>query len=633
MKRSPVVTGLIVANVLVFAVLAWRQWTLTFSDPDDFLVLLFTGANFNPLTLGGQPWRLLSSMFMHANAIHLLVNMMALYNIGSVLEEKIGSTRILVIYMIAGIAGGLASLVFNLFLASVGASGAIFGIYGYLLLSEIVENYYNREALQSILISFAIFLVVTYLLAQQANVDNAAHAGGFAAGLILAAWHTFTKRRSLFLLFVILFISPVALLIVPKGQLRYFELFQRVIRTEERLDGVKRQNLDNGPFLDSLKTLSVSWDSLKRDLDSLSSVPPGLMHDTSVMASYIALRKREVDYHIRWIERESYIYRDSLEVTYAALNDLPRFEHPLGLRAPKPGEQAAADSVQKKEPAHEPIQVFYDSNWVETDNHAAARYFRLGWRDSLGRWQGDVRDYYISGKIQMKGRYTDNMHDGVFLYYSEEDHYESAGRYEREDPVGKWEYYYPNGRLHREVVYAGRTFTRSVYDTAGVAQVVNGNGRQVTWHATGAVSEEGAFENGLRQGLWRGFYADGKPYFEEYYRDNRLERGRSLDVHGNKYVYDVTSLLPYPESGMPAYRQYLRSGVKMSGLGARGEVVKLVFTVDRDGSVRDFVVLDKGCTGCAEEAIRLVKAGVRWRPALLRGQERVQAQAYLEVEF
>jgi len=632
MKRLPVVTGLIAGNALVFAVLAWRQWTLTFSDPDDFLVLLFTGANFNPLTMGGQPWRLLSSMFMHANAIHLLVNMVALYNIGSVLEQKIGSTRVFVIYMIAGIAGGLASLVFNVFLASVGASGAIFGIYGYLLLSEIVEHYHDREALQSILISFAIFLAVTYLLAVQANVDNAAHAGGFAAGLAVAAWHAVTRRRSLLLLFIILFISPLALLIVPKDQLRYFELFQQVMHTEERLDIVKQKNLDNGPYLDSLKILSARWDSLKRDLDSLGSVPAALMHDTSVMASYITLRKQEVDYQIRWIERESYTYRDSVEITYAAMNELSRFDHPLGLRMPRPGEQAA-DSVEEKEPAHEPIQVFYDSSWLETDNREAARYFRLGWRDSLGRWQGDVRDYYISGKVQMKGKYTDDMHDGVFLYYSEEGHYESAGRYEREDPVGKWEYYYPNGRLHREVVYAGRTFTRSVYDTAGVPQVVNGKGRQVTWHATGAVSEEGELENGLRQGIWRGFYADGKPYFEEYYRDNRLERGRSLDAKGNRYVYDITSLLPYPQSGMPAYKQYLQSGVRMTGLDGRGEVIRLVFTVDRDGSVRDFVVLDKGCAGCAEEAIRLVKAGVRWRPALLRGQEKVQSQGYLEVEF
>ncbi len=74
-------------------------------------------------------------------------------------------------------------------------------------------HYYNREALQSILISFwAIFLVVTYLLALQANVDNAAHAGGFAAGLILAAWHAAARRRPLLLLFVILAHQPCGII-------------------------------------------------------------------------------------------------------------------------------------------------------------------------------------------------------------------------------------------------------------------------------------------------------------------------------------------------------------------------------------------------------------------------------------
>ncbi len=79
-------------------------------------------------------------MFMHANAIHLLVNMMALYNIGSVLEEKIGNTRLFVIYMIAGI--GPADLPASRSTYSwqaLAPPGAIFGIYGYLLLSEIVD--------------------------------------------------------------------------------------------------------------------------------------------------------------------------------------------------------------------------------------------------------------------------------------------------------------------------------------------------------------------------------------------------------------------------------------------------------------------------------------------------------------
>lgn len=632
MKRFPVTVGLIVINILIFLWLAWVQQTLAFSDPEDFLALLLTGANFNPLTLGGQPWRILSSMFLHANMMHLVVNMLALYSIGTQLEQHIGSGRIFLVYMITGIAGGLASLAFNLFMASVGASGAIFGLYGYLLLTEIIQNFRDREALNSVLISFVIFLAVTYLISLQGNVDTAAHAGGFFAGLALAAIHAITRSRSVVLLFAMLVAAPFGLLLISKSQLRYYEIFQWTLQTEEALDRIKQKNLDDGPFLDSLRVLSGRWDTLRGSLLRLEPVPSGLMNDTSTMASYMALRKKEVDYHIQLVERESYIYRDSLEVTYAALASLPHVEHPLSLHIAQVGDEPE-DAGREQETSREPVQVFYDSTWAETDNPAEARYYRMGWRDSLGRWQGEVRDYYRNDKIQMKGRYTDNLHDGIFLYYSEAGRYESAGRYSREDPVGKWEYYYPNGRLHREVVYAGRTFTRTVYDTAGTAQVVNGNGRQVTWHPGGAVEEEGTLQNGWRQGLWRGYYRDGKPYFEEYYRDNQLVRGRSVDARGNRYVYDQTSFFPYPASGMPAYKKYLQSGVHMAGLAESGGAVKLVFTVKQDGTVHDFVVLETGCPGCDEVAIRLVKEGERWRPALLRGHQRIQSQAYLEVEF
>ena len=77
------------------------------------------------------------------------------------------------------------------------------------------------------------------------------------------------------------------------------------------------------------------------------------------------------------------------------------------------------------------VEQFYDKDWRECDiTHA--HYYRRGFKDSLGRWDGPVRDYYLDGGIQMKGEYKRDLRNGVFLYYSRDSLYESAGRYREE---------------------------------------------------------------------------------------------------------------------------------------------------------------------------------------------------------
>ena len=79
----------------------------------------------------------------------------------------------------------------------------------------------------------------------------------------------------------------------------------------------------------------------------------------------------------------------------------------------------------------------------------SAKFFRVGQKDSLGRWQGSVIDHFKDGEIQMKGKYQKDMKDGVFIYYSNRRTYESAGRYEKEQAVGKWENFHWNGALRK----------------------------------------------------------------------------------------------------------------------------------------------------------------------------------------
>ena len=95
--------------------------------------LAMWGGNFLPLTLE-QPWRLLSAMFLHGGIVHLGFNMWALWNTGRLAERFYGNTQLALIYVVAGLAGSMASLFFAARTGvSVGASGAIFGVVGCLL--------------------------------------------------------------------------------------------------------------------------------------------------------------------------------------------------------------------------------------------------------------------------------------------------------------------------------------------------------------------------------------------------------------------------------------------------------------------------------------------------------------------
>ena len=105
MNKTPLATYILIGiNVVVFAWLAFQQQDLMMSGNADVLAIIRAGANLNPLTLGGQPWRVISSMFLHFGIIHLLVNMYALFVLGRLLEPALGSGRFLLVYFLRQIA-------------------------------------------------------------------------------------------------------------------------------------------------------------------------------------------------------------------------------------------------------------------------------------------------------------------------------------------------------------------------------------------------------------------------------------------------------------------------------------------------------------------------------------------------
>ena len=168
-------------NVLIFVLMALNGVGIVEPSSEG---LLAWGANFKPMTLDGQWWRLLTNCFVHIGIFHLLMNMYALLFIGAQLEPLIGKTRFTAAYIVTGIGASLTSLWWHDFTISAGASGAIFGLYG-LFLAMLTTNFIEPNARKALISSIGLFVGYNLLNGLKGGIDNAAHIGGLLSGLII----------------------------------------------------------------------------------------------------------------------------------------------------------------------------------------------------------------------------------------------------------------------------------------------------------------------------------------------------------------------------------------------------------------------------------------------------------------
>lgn len=174
--KKPVVTYiLIVLNLMVFL--------YGILHGNDELINMF-GNNYE-LVQNGEFYRLFTCMFVHADILHILFNMIALYSIGPVVERYYGKSKFLLIYLVSGLLGSIFSGVFmTADSISIGASGAIFGLLG----SICYFTYYYRATLQGILRGsimpvIIINLVIGFL---STSIDLSAHIGGLIGGILIS---------------------------------------------------------------------------------------------------------------------------------------------------------------------------------------------------------------------------------------------------------------------------------------------------------------------------------------------------------------------------------------------------------------------------------------------------------------
>jgi rhomboid protease GluP len=186
LSRLPVTFGLIAACVAVYVAVALAGQTYGYplnvglvTQPREVLAL---GALLPAAVAGGEVWLLLSSMFLHSGFIHLALNMLSLYFLGSFVEQAFGRSRFLALYLCSGLAGGIAYLYFGAFdEPAVGASGAIFGLLGGVLGYSLRNGTFSWQnpLIRQLLILTALNLYFGFSVP---NISNTAHIGGLVGG-------------------------------------------------------------------------------------------------------------------------------------------------------------------------------------------------------------------------------------------------------------------------------------------------------------------------------------------------------------------------------------------------------------------------------------------------------------------
>ncbi len=172
---------LIYANIGIYIIMAvMGLGFISFKGQD----LLQWGANYGPLTKGGEWWRLLTSTFLHGGLMHLLANMYGLLFVGIFLEPLLGRAKYLTAYILTGILASVASIWWYDATVSVGASGAIFGLYG-LFLALLLTKIFPPDFAKTFLISTAVFVGFNLLMGLTGGIDNTAHIGGLLSGFVI----------------------------------------------------------------------------------------------------------------------------------------------------------------------------------------------------------------------------------------------------------------------------------------------------------------------------------------------------------------------------------------------------------------------------------------------------------------
>lgn len=157
-------------------------WELATGALSSDQALINAGAMYGPAMAAGQWWRIVTGTFLHGGFLHILFNMIALLQVGTFVEQIFGGRRMLVLYALSMVGAGLAIYQFSYPEITVGASGAIFGIFGSLTAAGLRLGPRGRSLVTSNIGIIVVNLLIGFLA--PLHISNAGHIGGVLTGFV-----------------------------------------------------------------------------------------------------------------------------------------------------------------------------------------------------------------------------------------------------------------------------------------------------------------------------------------------------------------------------------------------------------------------------------------------------------------
>jgi membrane associated rhomboid family serine protease len=307
-SRRPLFTYIFFAvNIAIFVLM-----TLAGGTTNDSTLLGF-GVKANNLIDQGQYWRFITPVFIHIGLLHLFFNSYALWMVGPQVEKLYGSARFVLLYVLTGIGGVLGSYTFRPEVFSAGASGAIFGLFGVLLVFGLrhrrhVPPFFSRALMTGVLPTILVNLVIGF---STPRIDNSAHIAGLISGMALAAVVPFERPNSstppLFIAVQYLLLAAVTFSFVQVG--RHYDgprvAFQNAAKgwggffgsrstTQEFIDALNHAQNAFAASTDLLKEnrnpdVSQTLPQLGKSIDELKQVPSLSARSDEFVAQLLAL--------------------------------------------------------------------------------------------------------------------------------------------------------------------------------------------------------------------------------------------------------------------------------------------------------------------------------------------------------
>ncbi len=299
--------------------------------------------------------------------------------------------------------------------------------------------------------------------------------------------------------------------------------------------------------------------------------------------------------------------------------------------------------------AQQQVQEWLDKNWRPISDSEKGEHFRIVTKDSTGKLNGPVTEYYSVGKKRMMGNFANGKESGDFEYFHLNGQLDSKGKYIDGERVGKWQEWYTNGQIRQQGYYVdnfnktGPIYDWHIYrienfwDSTGVQHVKNGTGNWLYWQQNGKISAKGQYKNGQKDGEWMYYREDGSVENREEFSPEGLVIGTYYAPDGSTQIYDNNSFEKMPEfpGGVKAFYGFLNQNIKYPKEARKKRIIGTVyigFVVGYNGVVRDVTILKGIGGGCDEEAARVISIMPQWVPGRQRGKA-VSVRYSLPIKF